>query len=199
MDTGRLQQLFHVPRMGHVPEDDVKVLSTCFHINNVKGLYEMVKKYVNSETEMVEVGSFQGVSTILFSMFAKKVYSVDCYDYVVPATGRIPEHDQLFVDAEKIFIERTKDIPNIIKVKKPSIEAANDFPNESLDLVYIDAEHDYKSVLDDVKAWTPKIKKGGILSGHDWWLEHIELIIRRENLANELNIYSDSSWSVVIR
>lgn len=192
-----LQELFHVPRMGHVPEDDLKIMINYFHINNVKGLYEMVQMYFTPETEIVEVGSFQGVSTMLFAMFAKKVYSVDSYDYVVPPTGRIPSHDQLFVDAEKVFIERTKDISNIVKIKKPSVEAALDFKDESIDIVYIDAEHDYNSVKNDVRAWKGKVKKGGLISGHDWWLEHIERIVKEEGLLNELRVYKDSSWSVV--
>jgi predicted O-methyltransferase YrrM len=49
-----------------------------------------------------------------------------------------------------------------------SIEVAKGFKNKSLDFVFIDASHDYESVRDDIKAWLPKIKKGGVLSGHDY-------------------------------
>jgi predicted O-methyltransferase YrrM len=186
----RLQELFKIPRMGHAALED--------H-NSVRGLYELVKIHVNENTEMVEIGSFQGVSTMLFSMFAKVVYSVDCYDYVVPATGRIPSHDQLFVDAEKLFLERTSHIENIIKIRKSSVEASNDFKDESLDLVYVDAEHDPISVRSDINAWKNKIKSGGILCGHDFYLPHIYTILYEENLINDLITYPDSSWSVVIK
>lgn len=185
-----LNVLFATPRMGHAPLED--------H-NTVRGLYEMVEKYVTKDTVLLEVGSFQGVSTILFSMFANKVYSVDCYDYVVPPTGRIPSHDQLFVDAEKLFIERTKNIENIIKIKKSSVEAAQDFSDRSLDLVYIDAEHDYNSVKTDVNTWKNKVRRGGVLAGHDYMLPHIHQILVEENLVNELSVYPDSSWSVIIK
>lgn len=185
-----LNVLFATPRMGHAPMED--------H-NTVRGLYEMVEKYVTKDTILLEVGSFQGVSTILFSMFANKVYSVDCYDYVVPPTGRIPSHDQLFVDAEKLFIERTKNIENIIKVKKSSVEASQDFSDRSLDLVYIDAEHDYNSVKTDINAWKNKVRRGGVLAGHDYMLPHIHQILVEENLVNELSVYPDSSWSVIIK
>lgn len=39
--------------------------------------------------------------------------------------------------------------------------------NNSLDFVYIDADHEYKSVYQDIKIWIKKVKKGGIVAGHD--------------------------------
>jgi hypothetical protein len=42
------------------------------------------------------------------------------------------------------------------------------FPDESLDFVFIDANHTYKSVCEDIGLWYPKVKSGGILMGHDY-------------------------------
>lgn len=39
---------------------------------------------------------------------------------------------------------------------------------DTLDFVYIDARHDYCGVTEDINAYWPKIKSGGILSGHDY-------------------------------
>ena len=44
----------------------------------------------------------------------------------------------------------------------------------SVDFVYIDARHDYKGAMEDIKAWWPKLKKGGLLSGHDFLGEQVE-------------------------
>ncbi len=49
-----------------------------------------------------------------------------------------------------------------------SVEAAPGVPDHSLDFVYIDARHDYDSVLEDLAAWVVKVKPGGILAGHDY-------------------------------
>lgn len=65
---------------------------------------------------------------------------------------------------------------NNIKTHKKFIEtreeysplAAESFENESIDCVWVDALHDYDSVLKDLTAWYPKVKKGGILGGHDF-------------------------------
>ena len=50
-----------------------------------------------------------------------------------------------------------------------SVEAAKIFPNNYFDYVYIDACHEYEFVRDDLEAWYPKVKEGGMLAGHDFW------------------------------
>ena len=185
-----LEQLFNTPRMGHTALEP--------H-NSVRGLYELISSKFKPNFKIAEIGSFQGVSTMLFSRFVDIVYSIDCYDYVVPPTGRIPSHDQLFIDAEKLFLERTSNIKNIIKIRKTSVDASKEFEDFSLDAVYIDAEHDPTSVRSDVNAWKNKVKKGGILCGHDFYLPHIYTILFEEGLVNDLVAYPDSSWSVLIK
>ena len=50
----------------------------------------------------------------------------------------------------------------------PSMEAVKKIEDGSLDLVFIDADHRYEAVKEDIIAWLPKIRKGGIISGHDY-------------------------------
>jgi predicted O-methyltransferase YrrM len=186
----RLEELFNIPRMGHAALES--------H-NTVRGLYELIQHYFKPEFVMAEIGSFQGVSTMLFAMHVQKIYSIDCYDYVVPESGRIPAMDELLISAEKLFLERTADIKNIIKVRKTSVEAAKEFEDRHFDAVYIDAEHDPVNVRLDINAWKNKIKIDGILCGHDFMLPHIYTILYEEGLINELYTYPDSSWSVIIK
>lgn len=49
-----------------------------------------------------------------------------------------------------------------------SKNASSIFKDESLDFVYIDANHKYEYVKKDIESWLPKVRKGGILSGHDY-------------------------------
>jgi predicted O-methyltransferase YrrM len=49
-----------------------------------------------------------------------------------------------------------------------SSEVVNQFEDESLDVVFIDLTHTYESVKQDIELWLPKVKKGGLLAGHDY-------------------------------
>ena len=53
-------------------------------------------------------------------------------------------------------------------VKASSLEAAEKVPNGFLDAVYLDADHSKEGVLTDLKAWAPKVRKGGVIAGHDY-------------------------------
>lgn len=53
-------------------------------------------------------------------------------------------------------------------IRKSSLEAAKDFEDGSLDFVFIDADHTYDATKADIAAWGPKVKKGGLLCGHDY-------------------------------
>lgn len=48
-----------------------------------------------------------------------------------------------------------------------SVQAVSEFPDESLDFVYIDADHDYDQVALDISLWWRTIQPRGILAGHD--------------------------------
>lgn len=53
-----------------------------------------------------------------------------------------------------------------------SVDVARRFHDGSVDFVFIDAAHDYDSVKADIAAWLPKVRKGGIIAGHDYELSH---------------------------
>ena len=58
---------------------------------------------------------------------------------------------------------------NAVLIMKKSIEASLDFEDESLDFVYIDADHRFDYVMEDIITWSRKVKIGGIISGHDYY------------------------------
>lgn len=53
-------------------------------------------------------------------------------------------------------------------IHKSSINAAKEMSNDSLDFCYIDACHTYDSAKEDINAWWPKVRVGGLFCGHDY-------------------------------
>lgn len=53
-------------------------------------------------------------------------------------------------------------------LREDSLSAAKRVLDGSLDFVYIDADHDYQSCRQDIEAWFPKVRHGGIVAGHDY-------------------------------
>ena len=55
-----------------------------------------------------------------------------------------------------------------VMIRAASKVASKIFADESLNFVYIDANHAYDYVVEDIELWFPKVKKGGYLCGHDY-------------------------------
>ena len=53
-------------------------------------------------------------------------------------------------------------------LRMPSVQAATRVPDGSQDFVFIDGEHTYEAVCEDIAAWKPKVRPGGLLCGHDY-------------------------------
>lgn len=80
------------------------------------------------------------------------------------------KHQQAYELAQQVerdFLPRAK------VIKGFSVEVAGQIPPQSLDFVYLDADHSYKGVIGDLKAWFPKVRKGGAIGGHDYVEGHV--------------------------
>ena len=58
---------------------------------------------------------------------------------------------------------------NVTFMKMTSMDAVQYVNNDSLDFIYIDGRHDFDYVMADLVYWIPKVRKGGIVSGHDYY------------------------------
>ena len=66
-----------------------------------------------------------------------------------------------------------------IILEMPSVDAAATIANNSLDFVFIDADHSFDAVCDDIAAWTLKVKSGGFVTGHDWDWESVRTAVEK--------------------
>ena len=71
-----------------------------------------------------------------------------------------------------------KNYNNVFIKKKLSVEASLDFEDEFFDWVYIDGDHRYEHVINDLLHWYPKVKTGGHIAGHDYTHDDIKKAIK---------------------
>lgn len=70
----------------------------------------------------------------------------------------------------KKTVDRLEPFKNVTIIRKTSMEAVKDVVDESLDFVFIDANHLYAYVKEDIEEWTKKVRINGIVSGHDYYV-----------------------------
>ena len=120
---------------------------------------------------IVEVGSWKGKSTSILGEIAKvrsgKVFAVDHWKGNVGAWNKIiaGEYDVFAIFRNNIKLLGLESV--VCPLVMNSEDATSLFPDESLDLVFLDADHRYEYFKQDIQLWLPKVKNGGVICGHD--------------------------------
>jgi predicted O-methyltransferase YrrM len=123
-------------------------------------------------SEIVEVGVYLGRSMLLLAERLRelghgeetRIVGVDSPNPKPPCGP--PDHHRLLAN-----LRDRRGAYEPVRVEMAfcdSVEGATRFQDRSLTLVFIDALHAEESVREDITAWLPKVKPGGLLSGHDY-------------------------------
>ena len=164
--------------------------------NTLPGLYDLIN-YVKKEIKdivMIEIGSFEGVSTELFAMTCKKVYAVDGWGLAVDENNYDGIPKERLEKAEKIFRQKMSSYNNVEIIKSISANAHQIFGNGKYDLIYIDGDHKEQAVYEDIKYWLPKVKKGGFISGHDYSNIYMVRNAVNAHFGQPDKTFTDCSW-----
>ena len=117
----------------------------------------------------VEVGVFKGeFSKEILSKWEGTLYMVDPWrplgDEYKDASNH-KDHLTAYQDTMEA-IQGFED--RAIMIRSLSEQAVDLFEDGSLDFVYLDGNHAYDFIKQDIELWYPKVKKGGIVAGHDY-------------------------------
>jgi predicted O-methyltransferase YrrM len=102
----------------------------------------------------VNLGTFRGRSSVIMSYYADKVITVDCY--VEPSFG----HSDV--------IQALSGYPNITPISGRTADMAAGLQDGIIDMLFVDAGHSRQDVVDDYKAYYPKLKSGAVVIFHDY-------------------------------
>lgn len=112
---------------------------------------------------MVEVGVYKGRSLFFLAVEAEnsgkpiEVFAVDRFNWPVTAMQDFARLRQAHGLTERVHM-----------VTADSLTASRGFSDDALDFVFLDAGHEYPDIESDIRAWWPKVRRGGILAGHDY-------------------------------
>jgi predicted O-methyltransferase YrrM len=118
----------------------------------------------NNFSTGVEVGAATGITTAFLLKHCPSLQSLTVVDLWEPVKG---SHAWDREDMESLFRSKFEGERKLTILKGISWEMADHIADGTLDFAFVDASHDYDSVIKDIKAWYPKVRNGGMLCGHD--------------------------------
>jgi len=148
----------------------------------------------------VEIGSYGGESMQSFWDTGKIefAYCVDPWENgwasEDPADRKVD-----MADIEVLFDQKHSANDHIFKLKMTSENACFHFRGSIIDMVYIDANHLYEFVKEDILRWLPKIVSGGIISGHDYGFSPcpgVKKAVDEIFGMDKVERFNDLSWMV---
>ena len=154
-DKENMQSVRYMPAWNHNSGTGVAgLIGLCFDIYHLNA----------HASKWVEIGSYIGESALIFASF-DYVKQIDCVDpFIIGA--KIKDKEERFKERLSYFMRSGKE--KVFLHKETSESYAQKVKDYSLDVVYIDGDHKYASVLNDLDLWYPKLKSGGFLCGHDY-------------------------------
>lgn len=127
----------------------------------------------------VEVGTFRGeYAHKLLSNWGGALVTIDPYDWdknpaYVDGCVKDWERSQAPLDPEAVYADAQKRLEQFGPLceiwRKPSLDAVHMFADCELDFVYLDGNHSFESVSAELPIWWRKVRRGGVLCGHDFY------------------------------
>jgi hypothetical protein len=184
-------------------------------MNRNQWLTATVLPHLNKVNKAVEVGVWRGdYSAIILALLRpENFYGVDPYllhdEYADCPDDQEFANQQNLDDLYKRVHNRFDNWRNATLIRAKGVDAAKQFLDGELDFVYIDGDHSYEFAKNDIAAWWPKIKPGGILSGHDYTvgnpekghvygvIQAVDEFAHREDLTVHTTAEQYATWWVI--
>lgn len=145
-----------------------------------------------------EIGVLRGEFTEKLCKAGLKMYAVDPWIADKNHLKADPDYQKIRNALFKSATNRLKPYDCTI-IRKTSMDALEDFEDESLDFVYIDANHHFRFIAEDIVEWEKKVRKGGIVSGHDYHITpkcQVPFVVDAyvKAFGVELSVTEDDNW-----
>lgn len=164
-------------------------------------VYSRFVQNMKDNSHFIEIGSWKGKSTAFMAVEiinSNKKIKFDCIDTWLGSDEDAHTKDNYVQNNSlyELFISNIEPVKHIINpIRATSAEASTYYSDNSVDIVFIDACHTYECVKKDIQLWFPKVKNGGILSGHDYTSSWPGVVLAVDGVLGQSNIESrNSCW-----
>jgi predicted O-methyltransferase YrrM len=141
-------------------------------------LYSFIVSVFPDKSHFIEVGAWKGMSASYMAVEiinSNKDIRFDCVDLWEYADSQNDISEDMYENLYEVFLKNIEPVKHIINpIKDYSVKASNLYEDKSVDFIFLDASHDYENVMNDLNAWFPKVKLGGVLAGHDYASEGVK-------------------------
>lgn len=156
---------------------------------------------------VVEVGSWLGKSTIHIASLLPEDGKVYAVDHWLGSVEHQPGGDAHHVALPYLYQQFLSNVIHagmthkIVPVRMDSLSGVHEIRARGVyvDMVYIDAGHDFNSVYADLNAWYPLVKGHGVLCGDDWVWESVRDAVRLFAKQNKLKIWPVNNFWMVVK
>jgi hypothetical protein len=155
-------------------------MNTNFNTDSRQDFLNYIKPLLPDNPICIEIGVLDGLGSEAFLniLNPKKLYLVDPWEVGSDKNSNNEKYDwgdytaysnSLQMEAvENKFIDHINNGTICLK-RGFSYDVVNDFPDDFFDFVYIDATHFYECVKKDISMFLPKLKRKGLMCGHDYY------------------------------
>lgn len=190
----RIDQLVNTPRVFHIPENYPLDLRSEYGDNYSHGLVDILNdiKLNKGTSVIVEVGSYAGVTTEIFALSSNKVFVESSWNL-----DNIFTHQGDVHKAKEMFDKVASDYQDTITVLDGSIvDEGYELVDNSVDFLYLDRAFYPSDVENTLKKWLPKVKDGGYIGVHTYYMDGQVPATQLGNLKNIVGALVDSNYNI---
>lgn len=122
-----------------------------------------------------------------------RLFGVDSYQHRDDYDDAMNMPQERFEELYGYVLRFTAQYGNRFKlIRKSTLDASYEIADGSLDFVYVDADHSYAACKADLATWLPKLRRGGMMSGHDFNFPGVLHAV--QEVATDLHLEAESNW-----
>lgn len=169
------------------------------HYISAIGLIPLLQQ-LGPKLKGLEIGVCRGENIARFLETCPNIMHIDAVDPFTAYDDPNGGMDQAMMDTfHALAVKNFSAFPGRVTLHRMRSAAfARTVPDDFYDYMFIDGDHSYAAVRDDIAAWYPKLKTGGLFCGHDVLVKDVQRAIvefrEAHGIVTPVQLCKNSVW-----